>query len=203
MFRADEFEVVVARLDAAPEELRKLLASLAPEERERAARFFFPRHRRRYIAARGLLRQLLGARLGIRAEEVRLVYGKNGKPLVDPSLAAGPHFSVSHCDDVALFAFSKACELGADIEALRAIRSADSIAAHIFSRREKRAYAAARDKALAFLRCWTRKEALAKGLGAGLTVEPQRLDPSAAPGWRVHTFFPLSGFIAAVACHHG
>ena len=81
--------------------------------------------------------------------------------------------------------------------------TADSIAAHIFSRREKRAYAAARDKALAFLRCWTRKEALAKGLGAGLAVEPQRLDPAAAPGWRVHTFFPLRGFIAAVACHHG
>ena len=197
---ADEFDVVVARLDAGPDEIRKLHASLAPEERERAARFFFPRHRRRYIAARGLLRRLLGERLGVRPEDVRLAYGSNGKPrLAD----GGLHFSVSHCDDVALFAFSKACELGADIEALRAIRSADSIAAHVFSRREKRAYAAARDKALAFLRCWTRKEALAKGLGAGLAVEPRRLDPAAAPGWRVHTFFPLRGFIAAVACHHG
>jgi 4'-phosphopantetheinyl transferase len=204
MFRADEFEVVVARLDAPPDEIRKLHASLAPEERERAARFFFPRHRRRYIAARGLLRRLLGERLGLRPEEVRLVYGKNGKPLVDPSVAhGGLHFSVSHSDDVALFAFSRACELGADIEALRAIRSADAIAAHVFSRREKRAYAAARDKALAFLRCWTRKEALAKGIGAGLSIEPRRLDPEAAPGWRVHSFFPLHGFIAAVACHHG
>lgn len=200
MFRADEFEVVVARLDAAPDEIRKLHASLSPAERQRAGRFFFPRHRRRYIAARGLLRRLLGERLGVRPEEVRLVYGKNGKPLLADG---GLHFSVSHCDDVALFAFSKACELGADIEALRAIRSADAIAAHIFSRREKRAYAAARDKALAFLRCWTRKEALAKGIGDGLSVEPHRLDPADAPGWRVHTFFPLPGFIAAVAFHHG
>ena len=26
---------------------------------------------------------------------------------------------------------------------------------------------------------------------------------SRAPGWSLHSFFPLPGFIAALACHHG
>jgi len=194
----DDFEVVVARLAASPEELRELQECLAASELERARRFFFERHRRRYVVARARLRQVLGERLGLRPGAVQLAYGANGKPrLADERL----RFSVSHCGDVALFALSKACELGVDIEAVRPIAAADSIAANFFSRREQRAYAAARDKARAFLRSWTRKEALAKGIGGGLALPPETLDPAAAPGWRVHSFFPLPGFIAAVACH--
>lgn len=194
----DEFEVVLVRLEASAEEVRALESLLSPSERRRADRFFFQRHRRRYIVARAHLRKLLGARLGIAPQTVKLVYGKNGKPrLVDETL----RFSVSHCGEVALFAFSRRGDVGVDIEAMRPIRSLDAIAAHILSRRELRAYAAARDKVLAFLRFWTRKEALAKGLGEGLSIPPEELEPSRAPGWRVHSFFPLPGFIAAVACH--
>jgi len=196
----DEFELVLVRLEASAEEARALQSLLSPSERRRAERFFFERHRRRYIVARAHLRKLLGARLGVAPDAVALVYGKNGKPrLADERL----RFSVSHCGDVALFAFSRKGDVGVDIEAMRPIRSVDSIAAHILSRRELRAYAAARDKVLAFLRFWTRKEALAKGLGDGLSVAPEKLEPSRAPGWRVHSFFPLPGFIAAVACHTG
>ena len=185
-------------MDAAPDEIRKLHASLAPEERERAARFFFPRHRRRYIAARGLLRRLLGERLGMAPQDIRLAYGANGKPrLADEAM----RFSVSHSGELALFAFSKAREVGVDIEAVRPIDSADAIAAHILSQRERRAYAAARDKVAAFLRFWTRKEALAKAIGAGFSIAPEKLEPARAPGWHVHSFCPLPGFIAAIACH--
>lgn len=187
----DGFEVVLARLDSAADEAR---ACLSPPERERADRFFLARHRRRFVAARARLRELLGARLGVAAKAVELVYGPHGKP----RLAQGElHFSVSHSGDVALFAFSRA-EIGVDIEPLRAIAGADAIAASFFSPREKRAYAAL-EKPLGFLYCWTRKEALAKGIGKGLSAGPRELDTAAAPGWRLHTFFPLPGFIAAVA----
>lgn len=195
-----ECEVVLARLDASPNELRALEACLSPDEVRRADRFFFQRHRRRYVVARARLRQLLGERLGLAPQEIALVYGANGKPrLADEAM----RFSVSHSGEIALFAFSKAREVGVDIEALRPIDSADAIAAHILSQRERRAYAAARDKVAAFLRFWTRKEALAKAIGDGLTIAPEKLDPSRAPGWRVHSFSPLRGFIAAVACHTG
>jgi 4'-phosphopantetheinyl transferase len=192
----------VARLDAGPEETRSLESCLSDAERERAARFRFERDRRRFIVARARLREELAARLGVRPEAVRFAYGDNGKPrLADQAL----QFSVSHCDDVALFAFSKT-EVGVDIEAIRPVREADAIAVQFFSPLEHAGYAALapRDRLLGFFRVWTRKEAFVKALGVGFSMALERFDLSVAPrGWHVHSFFPLPGFIASLACHHG
>jgi 4'-phosphopantetheinyl transferase len=193
---AKHFEVVVARLDAPADEVRSLQASLSADERQRAERFRFPRHRRRFIVARGRLRQQLGARLGVAPEAVELAYGRNGKPQI-----SSLHFSVSHCDEVALFAFSKGSEIGVDVEAIRPIREADAIAAQFFSPLER--LVCEMDNPLGFLRCWTRKEALVKALGEGLCMPLEQFDIAHAPGWRLHSFLPLPGFIAAVACLHG
>jgi 4'-phosphopantetheinyl transferase len=172
---ADDFEVVVARLNPSPEDLRARQAMLSGAERERAERFFFERDRRRFVAARARLRELLGERLGTPPQAVDLAYGRYGKPLL---ARGGLHFSLSHCDEVALYGFSS-CEIGVDIEALRAGESN------------------------AFLRRWTRYEALAKGIGAGLSMPVEALDAACASGWRLYSFFPLPGFIAAVACYPG
>jgi len=181
--------VVVARLDPPAEEVQSLQASLSPAELKRAGRFGLQRLRRRFVVARGRLRELLGERLGLPPPDVTLAYGTNGKPeLADRSL----YFSVSHCEDVALYAFSSASEIGVDVEAIRPIREADAIAAQFFSPRER---------LLDFLYCWTRKEALAKALGGGLSLPLAQLDVVNPRGWRLHTFFPLPGFIASVACH--
>jgi 4'-phosphopantetheinyl transferase len=196
-------EIVVARLDAGPDETRALESCLSGAERERAARFRFERDRRRFIVARARLREELAARLGMRPEAVQFAYGDNGKPrLTDQAL----QFSVSHCDDVALFAFSKTAEVGVDIEAIRPVREADAIAVQFFSPLEHAGYAALapRDRLLGFFRVWTRKEAYVKALGVGFSMALERFDLSVAPrGWHVLSFFPLPGFIASLACHHG
>lgn len=161
------FEVVVARLDAPAQALHCLLS---PAERERAARFRFERDRRRFVVARARLRELLGERLERRPEALQFDYGPRGKPrLSDGAL----HFNLSHSDDVAIYAFSSACEVGVDIEAMHA-------------------------EPPFFLYRWTRNEALAKALGDGLSM-------SGAPveGWSLHSFYPLPGFVAAVACRYG
>jgi 4'-phosphopantetheinyl transferase len=184
-----EFELVVARLDSSSDSLE---ACLSADERSRAARFFFARDRRRYIAARARLRELLGERLGVAPKAVELVYGENGKP----HLAGGElHFNVAHCNDVALFGFSR-FDIGVDLEALRPIAGDDAIAAQWFSPAERLLYELL-EKPLGFLYCWTRKEALAKATGEGLAAPARKV----APSWRLHSFFPLPGFIAAVACH--
>jgi 4'-phosphopantetheinyl transferase len=170
---ADEYDVVVARLNSSPEDSQARQAVLSAAERQRAEQFFFDRDRRRFIAARARLRELLGERLGVPPASVELAYGRNGKPRLT---RGGLHFNLSHCEDVALFGFSS-CEIGVDIEALRAGESP------------------------AFLRRWTRYEALAKAIGGGLGMPLEVLDAARAAGWRLHSFFPLPGFIAAVARH--
>lgn len=210
-------------LNPKPEAFRALQAWLSEAERQRAGRFRFDRDRRRFIVARARLRELLAARLGVRPRSVELVYGRNGKPALAQRFAHTHwRFNVAHCDEVAVYALSPAREVGIDIEAIRAVREADDIAARFFSRRENDAYLALapRDKPLGFLNCWTRKEAVVKALGDGLSVPLDQFDVSLAPGeparllrvgstpgeesgWRLDSFSPLPGFIAALASHRG
>ena len=207
VFTAGLVEVVAARLDALPDTVRALSAWLCAAEQRRAARFRFERDRRRFIVARARLRQVLAARLGVQPEEIEFVYGANGKPALAPRFAgAGWDFNASRCEELALYAVSRARNVGIDLEAICAVREADDIAARFFSRRERAAYRALApaERPLGFLRCWTRKEALVKAQGAGLSMPLAQMDLSRTPpGWWLRSFTPRPGFIAAAAIRHG
>lgn len=211
-------EIIVRRLDVRPEALRARAAVLSDEEGDRARRFVFDRDRRRYIVARGVLRELLGARLGVRPHTIELAYGERGKPALGPRLAdSGLRFNVSHCEDVAVYAFSSAGDVGVDVEAVRTMPDADDVATRVFSGRENAAYRALDpcDRPLGFFQCWTRKEAFIKALGDGMYYPLDRFDVSLAPGepakllrveqspedrrrWRMTGFSPVPGFVAAL-----
>ncbi len=194
-----EVEVVVARLDVDPETVHALAGSLSGEERQRACRFRFERHRRRFIVARARLRQMLAARLGSRSPSVELAYGPHGKPVLAPGFATADwRFNVSHSGDIAVFAFCRGREVGIDVEAVHAVQDADTIAAWYFPPRELAAFLslAPSDKALGFFAGWTRTEALGKALGDGLRRSPARSD---AAGWRLQGFCPEPGYVAALA----
>jgi 4'-phosphopantetheinyl transferase len=146
------------------------------------------------------------------------VYGEHGKPALSQRFAASDlHFNVSHCEDVAVYAFSSGREIGIDVEAVRAIPDADEIAKRFFSRRENEAYLALDplDKPLGFFNCWTRKEAFIKALGDGLRYPLDRIEVSLVPGepagilrvgstagntcgWTLHSFQAGPGFVGAI-----
>jgi len=217
-FAKHAIEIVVTRLDVGPEAVRASATLLSDAERQRAGRFAFDRDRRRFTVARAQLRWLLSARLGVRPETVELVYGARGKPALARHFADSDlRFNVSHSDDFAVYAFASGREIGVDVEAIRVIRDADDIAARFFSRRENEAYLALhpREKPQGFFNCWTRKEAFIKALGNGLYHPLDRFDVSLAPGeparilrvestpgdhcgWRMESFSPAAGFVAAV-----
>jgi len=191
-------EVVVARLDLEPAALGALAGLLRAPERQRACRFCLERDRRRYVVARARLRQLLAARLDTQPRSVRLARGIHGKPVLARSGAADWRFSVSHSRDIALYAFCRGREVGIDVEAVHEMQDADAIAAWYFGPRELAAFRslAPRDKALGFFGGWTRAEALGKALGVGLRRASARDEAS---GWRLHSFSPAPGYVAALA----
>lgn len=193
----------MARLDPGPHQAHAAALSLSQAERSRAARFRFDRERRRFIVARARLRELLAERLEVPPESIEFVYAREGKPALAERFArSGWRFNLSHCGELAVYAFSRAGEVGVDVEAVHAIAEADAIAARVFSRREHEDYRALApsERPLAFFRCWTRKEAFVKALGDGLAVALERLDASAPPcGWSIESFSPEAGFIGAVA----
>lgn len=196
-------EVVAVRLNQGSEALRAMWEVLTDAERRRALRLRFERERRRFIVARARLRELLAERVGARPRALELVSGPGGKPRLAPKLAAsGWRFNMSHCDELALCAFSRGRELGIDLEAIRPVSEADAIAERFFAPGERRDYGLLTpdERTLGFLRIWTRKEALAKGLGTGLTAAPETLDASTPPpGWTIESLSPEPGFVAALA----
>ena len=211
-------ELVVRRRSADENAACASLAVLSSDERERANRFIFERDRLRFISRRAHLRTLLGERLGIAAARVRLSTSVHGKPsLAAPLDRSGLTFNQSHSGDLSVYAFAARTDVGVDVETIRIIEEADRVASIAFSKREYETYKrlAAGDKPAAFLNCWTRKEAFVKAMGSGLRHPLDSFDVSLAPhepprllrlgnkdgssGWRLHSFAPASGFIAAIA----
>jgi 4'-phosphopantetheinyl transferase len=166
---------------------------LSADERDRAASFRFGRDRRRYVIGRGLLRTILGERLGMEPERIQFGYGAQGKPyLVDRRL----HFNLAHSEDVVAVALCEGREVGIDVEAHR-----DDLDAEGIARRYLPPEAAAEierrpadERAAEFMRAWVRQEAYAKGRGAGLALigdQPQ--------GWSIADVELVEGYAAAVA----
>ena len=163
--------VTAWRLDLEPfrEGTSRLERLLSPDERDRASTFLRDLHRDRFITCRAALRLVLGARLATRPEDIRFRYGPWGKPEVDGA-DADVRFSVSHTHGRALIAVATGFDVGIDVEHDAPVPDWEGLSERVFSQPERRELAAAADRPGAFLRGWTRKEAVLKALGVGISA---------------------------------
>ncbi len=147
---------------------------LEEAERTRALRFVRPRDRRRFIICRGALRLVLGQLVDGPPAAITLRFGPGGKPELGGRRPPGNgpllRFNVTHSDELALIAVNLDRELGVDLERLRTISEAARIVESYFTAPERAQFAALEEsvRASAFLRGWTRKEAILKARGVGL-----------------------------------
>lgn len=182
--QSDEIHVWRASLEIAAEEVLILGNTLTAEETGRAGRFRFEKDRSRFVAARGILRNLLGRYLNIRPGDVRFVYGQYGKPeLSREKGTARICFNVSHSHGLALFAFALNREIGVDIECIQPGPQGDNIAGRFFAPAEIEALGALPPpiRQEAFFTCWTRKEAFLKANGMGISFGLDRVEVSVTP----------------------
>lgn len=191
---------------------------LSPDEQARARAFHFARDREEFVAAHATLRFLLGRYLACAPATVRFDVGSHGKPRLADGTGGDWSFNLSHSHGRALVAVSRGCEIGVDLEAMRADVDCAGIVASQFSPAERVAWAAlpASVQRAAFFHGWARKEAYVKARGDGLSHPPDAytvdLDPvgegslladSTAPDaparWTVRAIRAPDGFAAAVA----
>jgi 4'-phosphopantetheinyl transferase len=185
-----------------PETFAGLWATLTPDEQDRSARFRSQRDRRRFIVARGVLREILGHYLEIDPARVHFVYNRFGKPDLDPEFGGRLRFNLSHSADLALIAIATGPEIGVDLEPTRAHSCYLEMAQRFFSMSELDALNGLPSQlhALAFLGCWTRKEAYMKARGGGLAIPPTSFSVHHLQGaWSFHTLHPAPGYVGAVA----
>ncbi len=169
--------VWAASLEVQVAGLRALGRHLSDDETKRALRLRTHRERALFIAARGILRELVGRYLGIEPRAVRFLYGPRGKPRIGESSLA---INVSHAGGRAVFAFARGREIGVDIERVRRAFPCERIAEDFFSSAEVASLRALapHERSAAFFRCWTRKEAYLKARGDGLAVDLRSFDVS-------------------------
>ena len=161
------------------------LEILSDDERYRASRFRFEIDRTRFMRRRAALRVILGGYLDSSPSSITYAENAYGRPeLAGDRAATGLSFNTSHSDAIALIAISRSRLLGVDIERLRPLVEAENIAATYFAASEAAAFAALdpTDRVAGFYNAWTRKEAVVKALGGGLSIPLDAFEVALQPG---------------------
>ena len=202
-----------ANLDISPQLEEKYWVILNVEEKQRANRFVKQEHKTRFIAGRGILRSLLANYLNLTPESIAFDYLPQGKPILDRSHETILQFNVSHSHHLALYAFSNSQQVGIDVELIRPLPSALSLAQRFFTPQEADYFSSLlRDRQeKMFFHFWTAKEAYLKATGEGI-VGLQNIEMRVSEKEnhqleiirseqevKLYTFTPAENFIATVA----
>jgi 4'-phosphopantetheinyl transferase len=188
----------------------------------RRARLVWAADQQRFTAAWAVARLVLGAHAGI--PPVRLEIDRTcpdcGAQHGKPWLPAVPEvaFSISHSGSCVAVAVLRDHPVGVDVEEVGRFDAAelDQLAAATLAAEERAELARqpVEGRALAFTTYWTRKEAVLKATGEGVTAQLDRLvvsPPSAQPlvlrrdgatarvSLSVHPLHPPHGYVAALA----
>lgn len=214
-----EIHIWRANLELSSVMIEKLASTLSKDEINRANRFRFQQHRDRFIAGRGILRQLLANYLQLQSDLVIFEYSSRGKPQLTSSLNQDSlQFNVSHSQDLALYGFNYQRIIGVDLEYIKDNINYKQLAKRFFTIQELKlinSYSASEQKTI-FFQLWTAKEAYLKATGDGLagsldTIEftldnnselnlvEIKQDQAQASYWLINNFIPQDNFIATIA----
>lgn len=209
-----------ANLDLSETEVERLESILSSDELTRANRFRFPQHRRRFIAARGILRRIIALYEQIEPNLSTLFeYSPLGKPRLSDLLGdRNLQFNISHSHELALYSFTRGDRIGIDLESERLHSDVIEIARRFFTNNEAAYLASLSEKQQisAFLQIWTAKEAYLKATGEGITNSLNKVEIaiddalevslvavgdnfSVAKNWLMQKVFLAEDYLATVA----
>ena len=201
-----------------PPGLERLRSLVSESEAERARRLARAVHRERFLDSHVFLRLVLAEQTGIPPNALRFASAPctrcgeaHGKPYLEGS---GVRFNLAHGERTTVVAVSRDAEVGVDVAERTAVEREPDLGRLASSLHPREAAAVARAGADgigaargAFLRIWARKEAVAKAVGAGLTVPLADYDTTGTTalcsGERVvvaDVSLPVDAACAAAAC---
>jgi 4'-phosphopantetheinyl transferase len=205
---------------ASQAQLEQLRMLLSDDELERADRFRFERHRRRFITGRAVVRILLGRYTNRPPEALVFSYNSQGKPSLKD--VGSLEFNFTNSSDLALLCVARQTQLGIDLEHLGRHADYAGIVNRFFAEREVEELFSLPEsrRHAAFLTGWTRKEAYIKALGTGLSLPLDRfvvtIDPEVAPAllsaddrtdepdrWMFRHMEPEPGYVASLVVEGG
>jgi 4'-phosphopantetheinyl transferase len=173
----DEVHIWQTCLDLSCDCIEGLREILSIDEQQRADRFHFDRDRNRHIIARGLLRLIIARLSNTSPELLKISSTPHGKPhLLHPVRQPRIEFNMSHSGELIYLVVANSRAVGIDVEKVQNDFPVEMIARDVFSKAEFDGLMAL-DPVLrldSFFTCWTRKEALSKAKGNGLSALSDR-----------------------------
>lgn len=150
-------------------------ALLDAGERARAERFIQDRDRHRFVAAHAGLRLALAAETGQPPRALRFQTIGRGKPILERKTVS---FNLSHSGDLAVVAAWRGGDIGVDVETSGRLRDFDGLAGMVMTAQERVVFSGLPEdlRKAAFMRAWTRKEAVLKADGRGLMYDPRHVE---------------------------
>lgn len=199
--------------------IENIKQNLSNDELVKTEKFYFEKDQNRFIMARGMLRMILAGYLGTKPHELRFEYTPFGKPLLaENNDNKSIHFNISHSDNVVLYAITNNRNIGIDVERINDRIDITQVAQRFFSPGEINALERCKreNRAEIFFQYWTRKEALVKAMGNGVSFSLEQIDVSKVDGkalspirllntgtdvsdWHIQDLFPAEGYTAAFA----
>lgn len=172
LFSSDDIQVWHFDLDVPSEESDRLRQFLSGPEREREDRFHFERDRRRFAAAHGYLREILGAYLDRDPQAIRFDIAGSGKPRLASDQHSFLMFNLSHSHGRGVAAVWQGGDVGIDLELVRGDVNVQQLADRFFAPAERSDLqaCAASEGPTRFFRYWVAKEAFLKYKGLGLQL---------------------------------
>lgn len=138
---------------------------LTAEEILKAHRFHQSADKQSYLVGRYMLRYLLAKFLQVLPRDISYTYTEKGKPQTDHI-----HFNISNTRTQVLIGLSNSA-IGVDIEQVNPAFDFASVMDFSYSEEEKTFVSKSENPAIEFFTLWTRKEALLKATGEGLTED--------------------------------
>ncbi len=216
--RETAIHVHAVNLDVTPPELGACREFLSEDEQVRAGSFAYQELRDRWTVSRATLRAILGRYVESAPSDLQFEHADFGKPYLAGESSHNIFFNLSHSDNVALVAVTATAPVGIDVERVRAIPDWNRVANRFFSSSENAALSGVdqQHRERAFYNCWTRKEAIIKATGEGLSACLDAFDVTLEPGepaavlhdrrsvnngqtWRLQHLDPADEFVGAVA----
>lgn len=214
-----EIHVFAFAVDLPPSQVERLAQLLSNDERARAERFRRAEDSEHFVVRRARMRAILGRYLKQEATGLRFCYGAQGKPAFPPDAEGNRiRFNLTRSQGLGLLAVQVDEDLGIDLERVRPFPDALAVARRLFAPAEYEALRSlpSEEHSIAFFRYWTRKEAVVKSLGRGLSIPVNAFTLSQNPGesaellivaaeggatprWSLPVPEPCSGYVAALA----
>jgi len=189
-------------LEINTEQEKEKFALLSPDEVRRAERFRFPIHKRRFIAARSALRELIGLYINVPPKSLAFGYNSYGKPSVIGADFSALQFNLAHSNELAVFAFTLNHAIGIDVEKIQD-RYTQAVAKRYFTKQENEdlMLLSSEKRVSGFYCLWAYKEAVIKAIGKGLSISLSSFSVSLNSSYQTIDLENESWSLVALAVH--